>query len=199
MEKLLFKFLQPNKTLFAILPRVFDCTCFIQHKSPLRTKLDDKAIQCVFLGYSPMSKAYQCYDPNTRHSCHSMDVTFLEGIPFITSQSPLVESLVSPTPKDLLRPVPIFESSASTSDESLLPVVTSSPIHHYSWRPRAPPPLPKSSPLSGITSPAPPLHRSTRIYYLGNRYGFSFSTYPISQYISYYGLSGSCGAFSRAN
>ncbi|GFS31834.1 hypothetical protein Acr_00g0019430 [Actinidia rufa] len=48
--------LQPASTLFPIIPRVFECTCFVHNRSPTRTKLDDKAVRCVFLGYSSMSK-----------------------------------------------------------------------------------------------------------------------------------------------
>ena len=54
----------------------------MQNKSLTRTKFDDKAIHCIFLGYSSMSKGYRCYDPVTRHLYHSLDVTFLETVPF---------------------------------------------------------------------------------------------------------------------
>ena len=47
--------LQPANTLFPSLPRVFGCTCFVQNHSPTCTKLDDKAVRCVFLKYSSMS------------------------------------------------------------------------------------------------------------------------------------------------
>ena len=74
--------LQPECTLFHVLPRVFGCTCFVQNRSPLRTKLDDKAIRCVFLGYFSNSKGYRCYDPVGRCFYTSMDVSFLEDVPF---------------------------------------------------------------------------------------------------------------------
>ena len=54
--------LQPDSILFPILSRVFGCTCFVQNRLPTRTKLDDKTIRCVFLGYSTMSKGYRCYE-----------------------------------------------------------------------------------------------------------------------------------------
>ena len=68
--------LKPDCTLFSILPRVFGCTCFVQNRSPHRTKLDNKSVKCIFLGYSAMSKTYRCYDPVSRHLYHSFDVTF---------------------------------------------------------------------------------------------------------------------------
>jgi hypothetical protein len=43
------QFLKPNCALFQILPRMFGCTCFIQNRSPTRTKLDNKSIRCIFL------------------------------------------------------------------------------------------------------------------------------------------------------
>jgi transposase InsO family protein len=67
---------KPKFTLFSILPRVFGCTCFVQDRSPHHTKLDNKSIRCIFLGYSAMSKASNCYDTVSRHLYHSLDVTF---------------------------------------------------------------------------------------------------------------------------
>ncbi|GFS36400.1 fibronectin type III domain-containing protein [Actinidia rufa] len=75
--------LHPASILFFILPHVFGCICFVQNCSPNRTKLDDKVIRCVFLGYSSMSKGYRCYNPVTHHLYDSLDVTFLETVPFL--------------------------------------------------------------------------------------------------------------------
>ena len=74
--------LKPSSTLFSLLPQVFGCTCVVQNRSPNCTILDNKAIRCVFLGYSSMPKGYRCYDPATCHVYHSLDVTFLETVPF---------------------------------------------------------------------------------------------------------------------
>lgn len=54
-----FQVLRPDSTMFPLLPHVFGCTCFVQNRSPTRTKLDDKAIHCIFLGYSSLSKGYR--------------------------------------------------------------------------------------------------------------------------------------------
>ena len=75
--------LKPNCTLFSILSCVFGCTCFVQNHSPHCTKLDNKSVKCIFLGYSAMSKAYRCYDPVSRHLYHSFDVTFFLGCSFL--------------------------------------------------------------------------------------------------------------------
>ena len=73
---------QLDCVLFHVLPRVFGCTYFVQNCSPFRAKLVDKAICCVFLGYSPQSKGYRCYDLVARHFYTFMDVTFQEDVPF---------------------------------------------------------------------------------------------------------------------
>ena len=65
-----------------------------------------------------MSKAYQCYDPVSRHLFHSLDVTFFEDIPFYGTHSPLQVSDSSPSIEDtslLPRPVPIFDFMVSES------------------------------------------------------------------------------------
>ena len=44
-----------------------------------RHKLDDKAIKCIFVGYSAESKGYRFYNPATRNIFVSRDVTFSEN------------------------------------------------------------------------------------------------------------------------
>ena len=95
----------------------------------------------------------------------------------------------------LPRPVPILDSTGDT-----LPlVITSDPSQVYSCRPRPSDPLPASSPDSGISpsplSPiitpelAPPCY-PTRVRRPPARFLLSDSTnHPISQYLSYQGLS----------
>ncbi|GFY96881.1 dihydroxyacetone kinase [Actinidia rufa] len=141
--------LQPASTLFPIIPRVFGCTCFVQIRSHTRTKLDDKAVHCIFLGYSSMSKGYRCYDPVTRHMYHSLDVTFLETVPFFSDSTP------SPGPSSEIfvaddpippRPLPILEPPLSplTPNGSLPPIASLDPSL------RAQAPLPASSLESGF-------------------------------------------------
>uniref|UniRef100_A0A2N9I305 Integrase catalytic domain-containing protein n=1 Tax=Fagus sylvatica TaxID=28930 RepID=A0A2N9I305_FAGSY len=141
------QFLKPDCTMFPILPRVFGCTCFVQNRSPTRTKLDNKSIRCIFLGYSTMSKAYRCYDPVSHYLYHSLDVTFFEEIPFYGTYSPLQVSDPSPSIEDtspLARPVPIFDSMVP--EASSLPAPSSHPpLQVYTRRPRSPLP---DSPLA---------------------------------------------------
>uniref|UniRef100_A0A2N9F1J4 non-specific serine/threonine protein kinase n=1 Tax=Fagus sylvatica TaxID=28930 RepID=A0A2N9F1J4_FAGSY len=199
------QFLKPNCVLFQILPRVFGCTCFVQNRSPTRTKLDNKSIRCIFLGYSTMSKAYRCYDPISRHLYHSLDVTFFEDIPFYSTHSPLQVSDSSPSTEDtspLVRPVPIFDFMVPESPSPPTPI-SHPPLQVYTRRPR--PPLPDSplAPGSGMSSTplvsiqSPPTSRyPSRVRQPPSRFGWLCSTnHPISQYISYLGLSDSYQAF----
>ncbi|GFY85353.1 hypothetical protein Acr_04g0000910 [Actinidia rufa] len=117
---------------FLLFPASLGCTCFVQNRSLTRTKLDDKAVRCIFLGYSLMSKGYRCYDPITRHMYHSLDVTFLETNPFFSDSTPSPgpgsEILVADDPIPP-RPLPILEppSSPSTPNGSLPPIASQDP------------------------------------------------------------------------
>lgn len=59
--------------------RVFGCTAMAHVPKISRKKLDDKAVECYFLGYSNESKAYRLYNKSTRKVIISRDVTFMEN------------------------------------------------------------------------------------------------------------------------
>ena len=70
----------PDTQIISSLPlKVFGCTAFVHIHQHHRSKLDPKAIKCLFLGYSPTKKGYKCYLPITRKFYASMDVTFFEN------------------------------------------------------------------------------------------------------------------------
>ena len=104
--------LQLDSTLFFIISRVFRCTYFVQNCLPTHTNLDDKAVRCVFLGYSSMSKGYLCYDPISQFLYHSLDVTFLEDVPFFAgtpySSGSNTETILANS-DGLPHPIPLFE------------------------------------------------------------------------------------------
>ncbi|MCO5588492.1 hypothetical protein L7F22_042449 [Adiantum nelumboides] len=41
-------------------------------------KLDDKAVKCIYVGYSAESKGYKLYHPQTKHILVSQDVVFVK-------------------------------------------------------------------------------------------------------------------------
>lgn len=47
-----YSVLCPSRSLFPIPPKIFGCTCFVQDVKPRVSKLDPRALKCVFLGYS---------------------------------------------------------------------------------------------------------------------------------------------------
>ncbi|KAK3025978.1 hypothetical protein RJ639_040952 [Escallonia herrerae] len=81
-----YSVLFPTKPLFPVEPRIFGSTCFVRDVRPHLTKLDPKALKCVFLGYSRLQKGYRCYSPNLHKYLVSTDVVFSEHSPFFSSK-----------------------------------------------------------------------------------------------------------------
>ncbi|MCO5548434.1 hypothetical protein L7F22_001890 [Adiantum nelumboides] len=65
--------------------RVFGCLAYAHIPQQLRGKLDDKAVKCIFVGYSSGSKGYRLYNPATNKIFESRDVIFVE-----TTAQPMV-------------------------------------------------------------------------------------------------------------
>ena len=57
----------PHLSVFGSLPlEVFGSSVFVHVPNKDRSKLDLKAIKCIFLGYSPTQKGYKCYHPPSK-------------------------------------------------------------------------------------------------------------------------------------
>ncbi|MCO5589248.1 hypothetical protein L7F22_043214 [Adiantum nelumboides] len=65
--------------------RVFGCLVYAHIPLQLRGKLDDKAVKCIFVGYSSGSKGYRLYNPATNKIFESRDVIFAK-----TTAQPMV-------------------------------------------------------------------------------------------------------------
>lgn len=68
-------------TLFSVvqlIPRIFGCVVYVHLHTHQRTKLDPRALKCVFVGYGSSQKGYKCYHPPTHKFYITMDVTFHE-------------------------------------------------------------------------------------------------------------------------
>ena len=113
-----YHILFPNKHMFPIEPRILGCACFVRDVRPHASKLDHKSLKCIFLGYSRVQKGYRCYCPSLRRYLISIDVTFLENVPFsslpthtrqgeednlfvYTLNSPIVSPKPTPVPTQL--------------------------------------------------------------------------------------------------
>lgn len=55
---------------------------FIHVPTHLWSKYDLRNEKYIFLGYAPNKKGYRCINPTTRIIHISMDVNFIENIPF---------------------------------------------------------------------------------------------------------------------
>jgi hypothetical protein len=88
---------------FKVPPKVFGCVCFVRDHRPSISKLDPRAVKCVFVGYSSTQKGYKCWDPVGKRLFVSMDVTFREFEPYYTKPwdlDPLLEEFSSVTEGD---------------------------------------------------------------------------------------------------
>ena len=57
----------PSVNVFGSLPLIiFGCVAFIHIHSRERSKLDPRALKCIFLGYSPTQKGYKCFHLPTK-------------------------------------------------------------------------------------------------------------------------------------
>ena len=58
--------------------RVFGCTCYVFVPDHLRSKMDKKAVRCIFVGYDSQRKGWRCCDPTTGKCYTSRNVVFDE-------------------------------------------------------------------------------------------------------------------------
>lgn len=74
-------------------PRVFGCIVYVHLQKGVRTKLEPRAVKCVFLGYGVNQKGYRCYDPIQDKIYTTLDCEFFEQSYYYTQLSPQGESL----------------------------------------------------------------------------------------------------------
>ncbi|KAH9650151.1 hypothetical protein KPL70_026252 [Citrus sinensis] len=66
--------------------RVFGCVCYVFDPDHLRSKIDKKAIRCIFVGYDNQRKGWKCCDPVNGRCYTSRDVVFDEASSWWTSE-----------------------------------------------------------------------------------------------------------------
>ena len=94
--------------------RMLCCLVYSLVPAQQRHKLQDKAIKCIFIGYSAENKGYRLYHPLIDKIIVSQDVVFAEN-----SAHPLLECKMQPTigPQDLFDTLmPLFQSDTPNKD-----------------------------------------------------------------------------------
>ena len=59
--------------------KIFGCEAFVHIPKENRTKLDDKSMKCIFLGYADEDFGYHLWDPIKQKIIRSRDVIFNES------------------------------------------------------------------------------------------------------------------------
>ncbi|KAK3030594.1 hypothetical protein RJ639_039680 [Escallonia herrerae] len=77
-------FLSPFEKIWSTKPtvsyfKVFGCVCYVFVPDHLRSKMDKKAVRCIFVGYDNQRKGWRCCDPVTRKCYTSRNVVFDEA------------------------------------------------------------------------------------------------------------------------
>jgi hypothetical protein len=71
--------------------RTFGCKVYIHNDSHGRGKLDDKAIEGIFMGYGEKVKGYVIYIPSRKRLIHSRNLRFFEMSGVEKNDSDIVE------------------------------------------------------------------------------------------------------------
>lgn len=66
---------------------VFGCVAFVHLHKHQQSKLNPRALHCVFVGYAQNKKGYHCYHPPTKCMYVTMDVVFHEEKMFFLQES----------------------------------------------------------------------------------------------------------------
>lgn len=86
---------EPNYSLL----KIFGCLSYATNVSPHKTKFEQRAYKCIFIGYSLRHKAFKLYNLDTEQVIVSRDVIFYENIyPFKNIPIEKTDNIVVPLP-----------------------------------------------------------------------------------------------------
>lgn len=70
--------------------RIFGCTAYVQlSEAQRRNKLDQRGVECIFMGYCPNMKAYRLLEKGTNRIRNSRNVRFDEESLLKTMEDPI--------------------------------------------------------------------------------------------------------------
>uniref|UniRef100_A0A803M0T0 Retroviral polymerase SH3-like domain-containing protein n=1 Tax=Chenopodium quinoa TaxID=63459 RepID=A0A803M0T0_CHEQI len=87
-------------------PRVFGCIVYVHLQKRVRTKLEPRAVKCVFIGYGVNQKGYRCYDPIQDRVYTTLDLmdpnptTQVGNTTDVTTEASLSPPLSTPVPSN---------------------------------------------------------------------------------------------------
>lgn len=116
-----YSVLFPSHVLFHASPRIFGCVCFVRDHCAGQSKLDPKALKCLFVGYFRTQKRYRCFSPDLNRYLVCRDVSFFENTPFM-----FVPHNASDLDKDL--PTHIITTTTTITKSLIAPSRSSSEI-----------------------------------------------------------------------
>lgn len=126
----------PHTRVLSTLPaKVFGCSVFFHQQA---SKVDPRALKCIFVGCSPNQKGYKCYSPITKKFYNSMDVTFFENQAFYTKIGIQGESF---TEEYQLWDIKVLESIHGENSDVSPQVNQTNPIVSYDLSSKIPPPV----------------------------------------------------------
>eukprot|EP01018_Ginkgo_biloba_P013621 Gb_08388 [translate_table: standard] len=126
----------PTKAVYGITPkeawtrakpnidhlRIFGCVAYAHVPDEKKSKLEDKSVKCVHIGYSEVSKAYKLFDPKKRRIILSRNVVFDEEkvyedvINDVAEQKKIEISQSSDKGKEIeIQSIPVAEEAESSN------------------------------------------------------------------------------------
>ena len=63
-------------SMVSLPPHIFECVMYVHLHPHQCTKLEERALKCVFIGYGSTQKGYRAYHPPSKKFYISMDVIF---------------------------------------------------------------------------------------------------------------------------
>ena len=110
--------------------KIFGYTAYVHIPKRSTSKLDPRAEKCVFVGYTPNKKGYKCFNPLTKRFYTTMDVSFMENVPYFTKNLLQGEKLVEPNFWEIVEPLPsvILDISLEKENKETKPTKSESKI-----------------------------------------------------------------------